>query len=192
MFGWVFKFSKALQGFLSWDRLPLLNIKEGSVLYEMKYLVIPKAMNPSRNSHCKTDQIMRNTFLFPPTGTKRKEKRRCGLCSEQLGYWKCIVHQNTGQKEWAKASSPCAQSQQVGQMVGGFLPHQRGSQTKVWETRYKQQLRKEGLLGKIASLKSCREASGLLPRAGWGPQLLETLLAAWIHYERVHNDPQCP
>lgn len=113
MFGWLFKFSKALQDFLSQNGLLLLNIKEGPVLYEMKYLVIPKAMNPSRNLHCKTDQIMRNTFLFPPN-TKREEKRRCGLYSEQLGCWKGIVCQNTGQKEWAKASFPCGQSYQVG------------------------------------------------------------------------------
>ena len=40
----------------------------------MKYLVIPKAMNPSRNSHCKTDQIMRNTFLFPRPAQREKRK----------------------------------------------------------------------------------------------------------------------
>ena len=126
MFGWVFKFSKALQDFLSRNGLPLLNIKEGPVLYEMKYLVIPKAMNPSRNVHCKTEQIMRNTFLFLPS-TKREEKRRCGLYSEQLGCWKGIVCQNTGQKEWAKASSFPLWSELPGRVDGwrGFASSKR-------------------------------------------------------------------
>lgn len=100
MFGWVFKFSKALQGFLPWDRLPLLNIKEGPVLYEMKYLVIPKAMNPSRNSHCKTDQIMRNTFLFPDQHKEKREKEMWSL------FWAVgLLEMHRPSKHWTERVS---------------------------------------------------------------------------------------
>lgn len=63
------------------DRLPLLNVREGPVWYEMKYPVIPKAMNPSRNSHCKTSQIMRNTFASP----HQHGEERCGLLFGAVG-----------------------------------------------------------------------------------------------------------
>lgn len=102
IFSWAFHFSKALQSFLSSDRLPLLNIREGPVWYEMKYLVIPKAMNPSRLSHCKTGQIMRNTFRLA-NRHKEKEKGQKEMWSFVVSSW---VAGNTRQEEWAEASSP--------------------------------------------------------------------------------------
>lgn len=142
----------------------LLNIREGPVLWGMKQLVIPKAMHPRRNSHCKTEQIMRNTFLFPNQHREKREKEMWSLFWA-VGWLETHHPSKTlDRKNEQRQTLPCVQSKskQVGQMVGGFLPHQRGSQIEKFAIQCLKGLQKEGMAGKTSILNSWREASGVL------------------------------
>lgn len=187
MFGWLFESSQALQDFLSQNGLLLLNIKEGPVLWD-EIPSNPQAMNP--DLHCKTDQIMRNTFLFPPA--QRERKRRCGLYSESRFAGKASSVKTLDRKSEQRQVS--LWSELPGRVDGwrGFclIKKVRRQKSKRCNTYSNCGGR---VLGKLSSLKSCREGSGLLPKGGWDPLLLETLPDAWIAYKEstvtfsVHN-----
>lgn len=148
-------------------------------------------MNSSRNSHCKREQIMRNTFMFPNQHKERREKEMWSL------FWAVGLlethhpSKTLDRKNEQRQALPCVQSKskQVGQMVGGVLPHQRGSQIEKFETWCFQGLWREGLLAKTSILTSCREASGMPHKSAlrigmrWFAGCRDSL---W-----VHNDSQC-
>lgn len=117
------------------------------------------------------------------------------LCSEQLGCWKLIIHQHTGCREGEgtePSSLPCAQSKQVGQMWGGFSPHQRGTWIEKWDSALAA-IAERGIARQISMLNSwrgfwnaaqvCTENEGTilcpLRRLCWLPGFVL----------RVHDDP---
>lgn len=73
-------------------------------------------MNPSRNSHCKTSQIMRNTFMVP----NQHGEERCGLLFWAVG----LLETCHPAKHWTergnrgKLSLPRGQSKQPGHTDG--------------------------------------------------------------------------
>lgn len=127
-------------------------------------------MNPNRSSHCKTDQIMRNTFTFPNQPTEEKEKEMQSL------FWAVGLlethHPSKHQAERVSGNkaklSPWGWGKQVGQMLGRASPTSKSiTDRKVWDSAALSHCMRE-IARQISIPDSCREVPGTLPKSTLG------------------------